>query len=79
MSEFKSVATVSDFRTLDESDVLLGYLEGFEGGARPGSGFSRSFWHGWRNGMVDAGHAEADDAQLLLADEFRLIAHTVIH
>ena len=79
MSEFKSVATIADFRTLDESEVLLGYLEGFDGGPRPGSDCSRSFCHGWRNGMADAGHAEADSAQLALAGAFHEMASSAVH
>lgn len=71
MSEFSPVATVAEFHTLNESEVLLGYLEGFEGSPQPGSTASRSFHHGWRNGMVDAGYAEVDNAQLQLRAELR--------
>ncbi len=78
MSEFKSVASVADFRTLDESDMLLGYMDGFDGLPCPGSGRSRSFFHGWRNGMADAGHMERDGAQQALAEEFRdMVPHTL--
>lgn len=69
MSEFVPVSTAIDFYTLDECEVLLGYLEGFEGGRPPGSTASRSFQHGWRNGLVDAGLVEADEAQLQLRRE----------
>jgi len=79
VSEFKSVATIADFRTLDESEVLLGYLEGFDGSPRPGSDCSRSFCHGWRNGMADAGHAEPDSAQMALSDAFYEMAHCAVH
>ncbi len=71
MSEFMKVATAADLRTLDESEVLLGYLEGFDGSPEPGSDTSRSFYHGWRNGMVDAGFADADRARLQLSQELR--------
>ncbi len=79
MSEFKSVATVADFRTLDEAEVLLGYLEGFDGGPPPGSDYSRSFCHGWRNGMVDGGHMDADEAQLALTGEFEQLDCAILH
>ena len=69
MSEFVPVSTVIDFYTLDECEVLLGYLEGFEGVRQPGSTASRSFHHGWRNGLVDAGLVEADEAQIQLKSE----------
>ena len=79
MAEFKSVATVADFQTLDEAEVLLGYLEGFDGQPPPHSGCSRSFYHGWRNGMVDGGHAERDEDQHALAEEFRGLARPFLH
>jgi hypothetical protein len=78
-SEFKSAATVADFRTLDEADMLLGYMDGFDGLPPPGSGSSRSFFHGWRNGMVDAGHLDPNSAQLALAEEFSAMAPPTIH
>jgi hypothetical protein len=79
MSEFSPVATVGEFQTLDESDVLLGYLEGFEGSPLPCSSASRSFCHGWRNGMVDGGFAEVDEAQMKLAAAFRNERPVSIH
>src|ERR1700750_3197472 len=57
MAEFKPTKTVTDFKHLDEGEVLEGYFDGFHGGSAPGSDRSRSFWHGWRNGRVDAGLA----------------------
>jgi hypothetical protein len=72
MAEFLPVTSVADFRLLDDGEVLEGYLDGFHGAAAPGSDRSRSFWHGWRNGRVDAGLDEADIAQCALAREFRL-------
>jgi hypothetical protein len=74
MSEFTPVETVAAFRLLDDGEILEGYFDGFHGGPVPGSDRSRSFWHGWRNGQVDAGRAEPDPAQRLLAREFQLIA-----
>jgi hypothetical protein len=73
MTEFRQIRTVADFRQLDDGEVLEGYYEGFHGGSTPGSDRSRSFCHGWRNGRVDAGLAEPDLAQRLLAQDFRLI------
>ena len=70
MAEFSPVQTVDDFRTLDEGEVLEGYLDGFHGGAAPDSSRSRSYWHGWRNGMVDSARSLPDQAQLALAEAF---------
>jgi hypothetical protein len=73
MSEFALVETVADFRQLDDGEILEGYFDGFHGGAAPGSGRSRSFWHGWRNGRVDAGLAEPDAAHCALERAFRAL------
>jgi hypothetical protein len=73
MSEFIPVRTIADFRTLDESDVMEGYLDGFHDGPAPGSDRSRAYWHGWRNGRVDAGLAEPDSAQLALDQAFEAV------
>jgi hypothetical protein len=76
MPEFAPVETIADFRQLDDGETLEGYFDGFHGSAEPGSDRSRSFWHGWRNGRVDAGLTEPDNAQQALEQEFRLIAGT---
>ena len=77
--EFPPVSTIEDFRTLDEADVLLGYMDGFDGAAAPGSDRSRSYWHGWRNGMVDSGRCSPDDAQHALAALFGLLGSHLLH
>ncbi len=71
MSRYKPVSRLADFETLDESDVLLGYMDGFDDGTKPKAGHSRSYLHGWRNGMVAAGRMEPDAAYEALAAEFR--------
>ena len=70
MPEFRPVTTIGDHRTLDESDLLLGYMDGFDGTPPPGSGHSRAYAHGWRNGMVDAGWMEPDEDYETLATAF---------
>lgn len=70
MAEFSPVQTIDDFRTLDDGEMLEGYLDGFHGEAAPDSSRSRSYWHGWRNGMVDNGRHPPDRADLALADAF---------
>lgn len=74
MAEFTPVQTVEDFRTLDDGDVLEGYLGGFGGEAEPGSNHSRSYWHGWRNGMVDSARRLPDLAHMALAEAFSGLA-----
>lgn len=73
MAEFKPVLTVAEHRQLDESDVLIGYMDGIEGLPHPGSGHSRSYHHGWRNGMTDGGLACPDHDHRALAAAFRAL------
>ena len=70
MTEFRPVSDIEEFRLLDDGEILEGYFDGFHGASSPGSDRSRSYWHGWRNGRVDAGLAEPDTAQLALARSF---------
>lgn len=68
MPEFSPVTTLRELEALDDAEVLAGYVAGFRGAPEPvSSAVSRSYWHGWRNGRVDGGHAAVDAAQLLLA------------
>ena len=65
-----AVTTLADFRTLDEGEVLEGYLDGVHGGSSPEPERSRSYRHGWRNGMVDRGSLPPDDAMHALQHDF---------
>lgn len=67
MGEFIPVSTLADLDTLDDAEVLEGYRDGLANEPEPGGNRSRSYWHGWRNGMVDHGHREIDAAQRELA------------
>ncbi len=69
MSEFEPIRTKEDLTTIDQDECVAGYLSGRHNDPEPGSDKSRSFWHGWRNGRVDAGHAYNDEAQIQLAEE----------
>lgn len=63
------VTTIEDLRTLDHVELGEGYLDGLKN--EPcGDNRSRSYWHGWKNGMVDAGHAQCDVHQATLARAF---------
>jgi hypothetical protein len=76
MAEFAPVITIADFRQLDDGEMLEGYFDGFHDSPPPGSDRSRAFWHGWRNGRVDAGLANPDLAQIALEYAFRQMALT---
>jgi hypothetical protein len=69
MSEFQPVATKADLEQLDDAEMVAGYLAGFQGDNEPGSAFSRSYWHGWRNGMADSKRMPSDPAMAQLARE----------
>jgi hypothetical protein len=71
MSEFTPVATVEDLNSLDEGEIVDGYLSGLRGEPEPGSNRSRAYWHGWRNGMADSSRMPIDTAQ-------RQLAHAVV-
>lgn len=70
------VRTPSDFRSLDEGEVLEGYLDGFSG-LELTPPYSRSYLHGWRNGMIESERCPPDDAyiELQTAFEIRRKAH----
>lgn len=73
MAEFTPVDTVEAFHTLDDGEVLEGYMDGFEGAPEPNSARSRSYWHGWRNGMIESGRVPPDDAYITLESAFESI------
>jgi hypothetical protein len=68
MTERTPVTTVADLNTLDEAEIIEGYHDGREG-FPCGENRSRSYWHGWRNGMADSGRVGNDSAQQALAHE----------
>lgn len=67
MSEFAPVRTLEDLATLDDREVVMGYVDGLHGCPEPGNNRTRSYWHGWRNGMVDSRRRESDAHQRELA------------
>ncbi|WP_429497063.1 hypothetical protein ACQUFY_10870 [Robbsia andropogonis] len=77
MSEFKPCADRADLSSLNDADIVDGYCAGLIGDAEPGSDKSRSYWHGWRNGMADSGRMDLDDAMRKLASE--VVAYSRAH
>jgi hypothetical protein len=67
---FQPVENIADFRSLDEGEILCGYLDGMNGSPCTLSEVSRSYWHGWRNGLVDGGFTLRDISQLRLEAQF---------
>ena len=66
----KPVSTLEDLATLDDDEVLEGYRDGLANEPEPGGNRSRSYWHGWRNGMADKGRIPSDWAMSQLAREY---------
>ncbi len=74
MAEFRSVQSIAEFKTLDDGDILEGYLDGFHATGVPDSSRSRSYWHGWRNGMIESERMPPDMAYHRLARAFEAAA-----
>lgn len=55
---------------LDNEELKEGYFDGLNNEPEPNDNRSYSYWHGWRNGMVDGGHRVVDKFQKKLARDF---------
>lgn len=62
------VCTLGELFQLNPAEIEEGYKDGLDG-LPCGDNRSRAYWHGWRNAMVDRGHAEKDAYQAVLAHE----------
>ncbi|RFC65279.1 hypothetical protein DYI37_05420 [Fulvimarina endophytica] len=71
MQIFQPVEKVDEFLTLDEGEIFCGYLDGLGGSECQLAQVSRSYWHGWRNGLVDGGFTKPDISQMRLAESFQ--------
>jgi ribosome modulation factor len=70
MSEYQPLSSVRDLDVIDESECVAGYRAGLHGEPEPGNDKSKSYWHGWRNGMMDKGRMPIDAPARNLATEF---------
>lgn len=77
MRKFEPVRTFADLETLDESQIVEGYRSAERGDPEPGENRGRSFWHGWRNRMIDLGELPSDDASRQLVREFLASQRTI--
>jgi ribosome modulation factor len=64
MSEYAPLSTQAEYAALDDEECVAGYHAGLCGDSEPGSDKSKSYWHGWRNGMIDSGRIEYDDKEV---------------
>jgi len=70
MSEYKPLSSVRELDVLDGDDCMAGYFVGLDGTSEPGSDKSKSYWHGWRNGMMDTNRLPIDWSARNLVAEF---------
>jgi hypothetical protein len=68
MSCFAPVATLDDLDSLDEAEMVEGYLSTRLDDPEPGENRGRAFWHGWRTRMMDYGEIEIDATHRKLVD-----------
>lgn len=68
MIERIPITSAEQLNMLDTDEIVEGYLDG-RNNEPCGNNRSTSFWHGWRNGRVDGGHAQKDNAQSMLAHD----------
>ena len=69
MSEYKPVCTAKELESIDDAECVAGYLAGLADEPEPRNDKSRSYWHGWRNGMMDKGRLAIDEpARNLVAE-----------
>ncbi|GBQ92950.1 hypothetical protein AA23498_1593 [Acetobacter nitrogenifigens DSM 23921 = NBRC 105050] len=68
MVDLDLVKTANEFKSLNEGEILNGYLDGFYGGPKPGCDSSESYRLGWANGRTDSGLGMTAEAQQSDAD-----------
>ena len=69
MANFEPVRTKADLDSLNEEDILEGYLSADRGDPEPGPNRGRAFWHVWRNRMMDLHELPVDEAAMQLVHE----------
>jgi len=52
VSDRAPVETLEELDTLDDAEIQEGYRDGWTGEPEPGDNRSKSYWHGWRVGMM---------------------------
>ena len=60
------IRTVEELDALDNDEIAEGYMDASDISVEPGDNRSLSYWHGWRNGRVDNGFEQPDEAMAAL-------------
>lgn len=71
MSLYTPVRSCEKLDLLDETEILKGYLAAYSNKEIQDLEVSESFWHGYRNGLVDSGKSKLDQAQKDLVKSLR--------
>ena len=69
MSEFEPVATVADLETLDQDEIVAGFMDWRPGDPEPGPNRGRAYWHGFMNAARDHGERPWSPQSAQLAHE----------
>lgn len=65
------ITRAAQLAALDKDEVMDGYLDGQRCTPTPDDTKSFSYWHGWRNGMVDAGYMNPTESQAALSIDIK--------
>ncbi len=72
MSEYKRIESLEDYENIDDEECVKGYMSGLKGKELPSPHlYTRSFYHGYLNGLVDSGRRQIDNKQLDLVYQLR--------
>lgn len=72
MSEYKRIESLEDYENIDDEECVKGYMLGLKGEELPSPHlYTRSFYHGYLNGLVDSGRRQIDNNQLDLVYQLR--------
>lgn len=71
MSFYTPVSSAIKLDMLDDEEILKGYLAAYSNKNIDEITVSESFWHGYRNGLVDSGKSKLDQAQKDLIRDLR--------
>lgn len=66
---FAPVSTKADLDTLNDAEIVEGYLNFRRGDPEPGPNRGRSYWHGFMNAARDAGERPETSESARLAAE----------
>jgi hypothetical protein len=60
------VVSLDELDALDSAEMVEGYHDGYQNEPRPSGNRSKSYWHGWRNGMMDGKLMPVDASAMVL-------------